>query len=207
MSRFEIQIDVDESNFSSQASGWIDNTLRPALAEAVNSVADLARVKLTQDIDRCFDRPTPFTERAIGVLLANTSKAGDPEALVTVMPMQARYMALEIAGGERLAGDYATTGRGPITPGKGAQVDAFGNLPQGYVAAEVMDGAKWMTFNPSKGPVLAIHQGGRLQVIAVINADEHYDARFDFFGIVAEVAAASLPVAVADAISKRHASE
>jgi hypothetical protein len=90
-----------------------------------------------------FDQPTRFTLDAFGILPADATGVRDPSAIVILKPIQAEYLGLEIDGGIRRAGDYATTKTGSLVLGPDAPVDAYGNLPRddvGRVLAEPSSG-------------------------------------------------------------------
>lgn len=118
--------------------------VRAALVESVNSIAEAAQLHVTEALPVHLDRPTPFTRKAIGVKQARPG-ARDVLAEVDVLSLQARYLALEIFGGVRKAGDYATTKLGPLIPGKDAPRNAYGNLPRGYVQRVMQQpGVRWV---------------------------------------------------------------
>jgi len=82
--------------------------LQAAFVDAINDMAERARLEVLEAMPAYLDKPTPYTLRGIGVRKAK-SGAQRPEAEVDVLPQQARYLQYQILGGVRTAGDYATT--------------------------------------------------------------------------------------------------
>lgn len=107
----------------------IDRDLRSQLpfatAKALTDTAKDVQRELTAEIDRVFDRPTPFTKRAIGVV---TAKKATLTARIFVKDIQAQYLGLEIEGGTR-----RPKGRALVMPGKQIPLNQYGNLPRNKV--------------------------------------------------------------------------
>lgn len=101
--------------------------MRAALDDAVRYFAASARKRLSELTARHFDRPTPFTAAAFRYRLL---RGEAPAALVYVLPLQARYLGLQVFGGDRVTGDYGTVSRGVLLPGRDAVLDAYGSLPR-----------------------------------------------------------------------------
>lgn len=82
--------------------------IREAFGDAIDDLAERARLHVVEAMPAFLDRPTPFTLRGIGTV---KSKPGSPEpyAEIDVLPQQARYLRYQILGGTRVAGDYGTT--------------------------------------------------------------------------------------------------
>src|SRR5690348_15010580 len=68
-----------------------------ATAKALTETARLAQVAVTRSLPSTFDRPNPFTMRAIGIRAA---RKGDLSAAVFVKDKQAEYLAIQETGGE-----------------------------------------------------------------------------------------------------------
>jgi hypothetical protein len=104
-----------------------------AAARALNDCARAARDGINSRMGETFDRPTPFTTRAVVApreLAAETSRL---EATVTVRPVQQKYLLHEEIGGTR---DPAENTRRPgataiVLPGRGLLLNQFGNIPAG----------------------------------------------------------------------------
>ena len=91
-----------------------------AAARALTATAQAAQVDTTRGMASAFDRPTPFTERAIAVLPATKTTL---TAEVFVRPVQARYLGLQEQGGTR-----QPKRRALVTPA-GIRLNKFGNIP------------------------------------------------------------------------------
>ena len=106
--------------------------LREAFGDAIDDLAQRARLHVIEAMPAHLDRPTPYTLRGIGVLKSKPG-AAEPYAEVDVLPQQARYLRYQILGGTRVAGGYGTTRNGVLIPGSDAPRNAYGNLPRNYV--------------------------------------------------------------------------
>ena len=100
-------VDFDGAAFTRQAKAYIQKTVRPGLAEAVLYIAASARKSLSEATEVFFDRPIDWTVEGFAYKRLEGTTAA--EALVYVLPGQARYLGLEVYGGVRVAGDFATT--------------------------------------------------------------------------------------------------
>lgn len=97
-----------------------------ATALALTATARHAQAALTAQLPSIFDRPTPFTVRAIA---STPATKANQTATVFVRPIQAAYLALEETGGFRTS----ATGKSlpePITIG----VNQYGNIPRNKIA-------------------------------------------------------------------------
>lgn len=167
-----------------------------ALADSLNGVAFDSQRALQALTLKEFDRPIPFTQRAFGVEKA-TNKTKDIVARVFVRDIQAKYLGIQIKGGIRKKGDYATTAGGPLTPGGSIQLTESGNFPQGpkrYLAKKLAGGAK-----DKRGFIRSMDNGfgfvfGRIEgeqrtieLLAVIKPNVRYKARFHFVETIDKV--------------------
>lgn len=154
--------------------------MRAALDDAVLYLAASARKRLVEAASSVFDRPTAFTLAAFGYRLL---KRDAPTALVYVLPLQARYLGLQVYGGEREPGDYATTSRGIIVPGRDAVLDAYGNLPRTQVADALRNGGRWVpTANGAE--VLLLPGRDRPRIVAAAEDVAAFKPRLPFYDIV-----------------------
>ncbi|KQP91665.1 hypothetical protein [Methylobacterium sp. Leaf117] len=188
-------IDFDSAAFTRQAKAYVQKTVTPALGEAVLYMAASARKQLSEATEVYFDRPIDWTVDAFAFERVEGSKAA--EALVYVLPGRAEYLGLEVSGGQRVAGDFATTDQGPLVPGRDAVLDEHGNLPNGYVSDAISRGVKWIESKPGRPPILVLPGRDRLQVLAVITEKTTYKARFPFIAIVEKAVMEKAPAAVA----------
>lgn len=188
-------IDFDSAEFTRQAKAYVQKTVKPALDEAVLYIAASARKRLSEATPIYFDRPIEWTVEAFAYKRLEGATAA--EALVYVLPGRARYLGLEVFGGERVAGDFATTDQGLLVPGRDAVLDEHGNLPRGYISDAVSRGAKWIEAKPGRPPILVPPGRDRVEVLAVITEKTIYKARFPFYDIVERVVGEKAAAAVA----------
>ena len=200
-----IELTVDTSAFEAQARDHVDGEVLPRLVDAVNEVAEAARLDLVDAMVGAFDRPTPFTIAGAAVLPARISTTRDPAALVFIQDRQAAFLDLQIYGGVRRAGAYATTRLGPLVPGKDGPKDAYGNLPRNFVQRTLRDAAvAWVTLKPGEPPALVWRTKAGLEILALIVREAHYDKpRLPFYDLVERAVAREWPKAAARALTRR----
>ncbi len=155
--------------------------LRSALDAAVLYLAASARKRLREVAGEVFDRPTPFTLNAFRY---RKLQCEAPAALVYVLPTAARYLALEVFGGERKPGDPGTVPRGILVPGRDAVLDRFGNLPRLQISEA--EGARWVRTQGS-AEVLILPGRDRPRIIAAAEDVAVYEPRLPFYDIIEEV--------------------
>jgi hypothetical protein len=116
-----------------------------AASRALNDVAAAAKRQVTDDLPRIFDRPTPFTQNALGTSSATKSNL---QSAVFVKRIQGQYLLPEEIGGERLPSmNTRKPGVALVIPSK-IERDSYGNIPDGAVRAlrqAVQDEAKGVT--------------------------------------------------------------
>lgn len=95
-----------------------------ATAVALTATAKAAQAKVTEELPRRFDRPNPFTMRAIGITPA---KRDALVATVFVKPDQAKYLGIQEKGGTR----KPEPGR-PINLPVKLRTDSYGNIPRRF---------------------------------------------------------------------------
>src|SRR5579864_8102126 len=93
-----------------------------ATAKTLTQTAKLVQTSITAELPSIFDRPTPFTQRALAIKPARKT---DLTAEVNLRPIQAAYLALEETGGERLPKKTAL-----VLP-TDIQLNPYGNIPRG----------------------------------------------------------------------------
>ena len=183
-----IEFTLDEAHYESGVDRTMRDGVRPGLVDAVNAVADLVRRRLERAVVEIFADPVAYTRHAFGTFRANPGDE-DPAASVFVYPQQARYLALEVFGGDRQAGDYGTVPGGVLIPGQDAPLDGHGNLPRD----------SWIRLGPDMNEVLVQHDtGGRIEILAEVVPETHYQALFDFFGIAGAEVLDTMPAAIAE---------
>lgn len=201
-----------------------------AMVDAINHTAFAARKVLQAEMTEVFDRPTPWTLKSLQVKKA---KVGSGKAIEDAAIYVSDYAAskdvapeawlkAEVYGGgrrtKRLEERLRYYGLLPpghmVMPGKGARLDAYGNLSKGHMeqllsglgAAEMVAG---LTANASqakrslvKGHAkaffvirrgktaigIAERRGKRMEVVLVFIRRADYTRRFRFHEIVEKIA-------------------
>lgn len=119
-----IKIDSNLPQIERMFSGMVKQ-VRFAAAVALTKTAQDVRGEVPAALERALDNPTDFTKRGTYLIAARRDKL---EATVGFKDRQARYMALQIAGGVRKPGPGGIKLPGEI------QLNAFGNIPRGLIA-------------------------------------------------------------------------
>jgi hypothetical protein len=99
---------------------------RFAAAVALTRTGQDLQKAIPAELKRTLDNPTDFTTRNSTYLLR--ASKDNLQAIVGFKDRQARYLALQIAGGTRRAG------KGGIKLPGNIQLNAFGNIPRGTIA-------------------------------------------------------------------------
>jgi hypothetical protein len=99
-----------------------------AIARALTDAAQEARDRINAEMPKVFDRPVPFTQRAVGIRPATKNHL---TASVFVYDKQSGYLLLEETGGIRTPGMAGRPGRAIAIAAKGQRRDRFGGLPAG----------------------------------------------------------------------------
>ena len=107
--------------------------IRFATVLAVNDLAKRVQDAETAALPRVLDRPTPFTMRAFGTKGATKQTM---QAEVFAKQTQAKYLAPSEFGGQQVLGN-ARRIRTPVD----AKLNAYGNLPKGFIARKIAGGA------------------------------------------------------------------
>lgn len=103
----------------------VDRNLKFGIARGLTQVAKFASEKMTQQLPEIFDRPTPFTQRAMGFAPASRTKM---EARVFVRDVQAQYLAKQETGGTRVPKPGS-----PINVPVGININRYGNIARGGI--------------------------------------------------------------------------
>jgi len=143
-----------------------------ATAKALTATAQDLQVALNAKVETVFDRPTPFTKKAIGITIANKSSL---TARVFVKDIQAQYLGLQIEGGTR-----TPKGRALVVPA-GLRLNQYGNIPRGKLKALL---ARADVFSGRVGGVAGIWQRTRKGPVKLLIAYEptaKYRRRLPFY--------------------------
>jgi len=198
-----------------------------ALALALNKMAEDAIKPLQSEVASVFDRPTPFTLNAFRIDYAKPSAL---EAAVAVkdeksgsssgQAPEAWFQPQVYGGGRALKASEKWLRRAGIlpanmyvAPGKGARLDAYGNMSRGHIQ-QVLSGLKAFDLSGSdhnatdsarsvaKGHAraffvvrkgkraigIAERRGKSMQMVLVFVREPNYSPRFDFHKVVRQVA-------------------
>ncbi len=172
-----------------------------ATALALTETARDIETNVNKRIGRAFDRPTPFTKRAVYVQRATKAQL---VATMGIKDKQAEYLGIQETGGERLPERRAL-----VLPSQ-ARVNQYGNIPRKAVARAL---SRPDTFSGKVGGVAGVWQrtkAGRkgkrsAKRLYAYEAKARYQPRFGFLDTAAKTAEARFPTqfwrALARAIS------
>ena len=162
-----------------------------ATAKALTQTAKAVQTKLTAEIERAFDRPTPFTKKAIGIKAARKDTL---TAEVFVRDIQAKYLKLQIEGGTR-----RPIKRALLLPANVA-LNQYGNMPRNLVKR--LRGRKDVFSATINGtPGLWQRVGRSVRLLVGYEPQAQYQRRFDFYGIGQREAERRLPANFARALA------
>jgi len=167
-----------------------------ATALALSKTAAQAQRDVTAELPRIFDRPNPFTQRAIGYQRASKANL---TAMVFVRPKQAEYLRRQITGGTRLP-----RGRGLALPAD-VPLDQFGNVRRAWLR-QVRN--RRDVFSGTVGGVAGLWQrtgkgGARgLKLLLAYEAKAEYSPRFDFASLVKQSVQRHLQRNVREAVAQ-----
>lgn len=121
-----ISLAADIGAFAKGLDDWARRQLPFATAQALTATARKA-VPAEQAMMRAtLDRPEAFTQRGVAVIPA---RKDNPVAWVYIKPVQARYLAPSIRGGEQVL----TSGQAILDP-VDVKLDPYGNIPRRLLA-------------------------------------------------------------------------
>jgi len=175
---------------------WIDGLDRTArqmtkaTSDALTATARDVSDALAAESKSVFDRPTKFTERGFGY---TRSTRETQEATVFAKRIQSQYLIKQVTGGERRAGDYATSQRaGVVLPGPAGRTTGAGGVPRGSVRRLAERKDHWI--GEYKG-ILGLWKRTKtkLRLVNAFKKSVTYEKRFDFFGVFERTAKRQLP--------------
>jgi hypothetical protein len=120
----DISVRTNVANIRSELAAFASQ-LPFVVATALTATAKKVQVAQTSNLSRVFDRPTPFTQKAVGVKAA---KKNDLRAQVFVKDIAAAYLAPYEFGGV-----HKVNGRAVFVP-KAVTLNQYGNLPRSMIA-------------------------------------------------------------------------
>lgn len=126
---FTISIKHEFDRFAATVDRLHREQLPFATAQALTDTARAAQRQVTEALPAIFDRPTPFTMRALTIIPARKERQF---AVVMVRDVQAKYLLPEEIGGERTpAMATRRPGRALVEPGPTLPRDIYGGIPVG----------------------------------------------------------------------------
>ncbi len=121
-----ISVKADIKKLTAQLDGLARKQIPFATAQAINGIAKRAAEAEAKAMTEQLDRPTPFTQRGIGIIRA---RKGMPYAVLFIKDIQARYLKPEIMGGPQVLGKGGSA-KAILQPIAQA-VNQYGNIPKG----------------------------------------------------------------------------
>lgn len=164
-----------------------------AAATALTETARVAAGAVTRQLPSIFDKPTPFTMRAIAV---EPARKGKLEARVFVRDRQAEYLMVQETGGTK-----APKNKAFVLP-RAIRTNQYGNLPKNAVAQAR---ARKGVFSGAVEGVAGLYQkvkGAAPKLLALYVHKATYKPRFGFQARVQKVASATLAVAFRQSLAK-----
>lgn len=125
MLTFTVKTNVDQ--VMRGLEGKLRQQIPFATAKALTQTAKDVQRAETTEIGKVFDRPTPFTRSAVGIVPANKQTLS---ARVFLKDIQAAYLQLQVTGGPRFPKRRAL-----VLPGSGLRLNQYGNIPRNKLKA------------------------------------------------------------------------
>jgi hypothetical protein len=166
-----------------------------ATALALNDAAQDVRVASEAEVERAFDRPTPFTKRGLFVRRASKSRL---TARVAFKDIQSKYLGLQVSGGTR-----RPSGRALLLPGA-VRLNQYGNIAKGAVARIASKSGVFVAGRGKPGTSHlrpGIYQRGKVRrgkvagpkLLVSFKDTARYDARLRFHPVALAEARAKFP--------------
>tara|TARA_R110002020_G_scaffold474099_2_gene704512 strand:- start:14545 stop:15165 length:621 start_codon:yes stop_codon:yes gene_type:complete len=150
----DLDFSVDFKQLERALSDVMQRQLPFAMMLALNDTAADVKDAEERDLEKTFDRPTPFTKRGVYVKRASKSTL---TATVGMKPVQAQYLKLHASGGIRLPKRRA------LVIGAGLRRNKYGNLPKGAMKRAEAKGDTFVAGKRGGGSQLApgLYQRGK----------------------------------------------
>ncbi|MBY0237879.1 MAG: hypothetical protein K2X55_01045 [Burkholderiaceae bacterium] len=195
-----VQIQLIGLNDTSRRLGDFGQRQLPfAVAKAMTATVKQAQAAETAHINTAFNRPTPFTQKAIGISVATRTNLA---ASVFVRNAQAKYLAVQAVGGQRelktFEQRFAEQGRAQVAlPGRGIALNQYGNITRAKIKRIAGDlnssgGAKRFFAGKPKGTTLPsgvyarTNDNRHITPLLVFATDATYQKRFQFSELAQE---------------------
>ncbi len=184
-----------------------------AAAAALNDAARAAAAQINADMPSIFTKATPFTRNAVVAPRSLAANKRRLAAVVTVRPIQGKYLLHEEIGGTRLpAGNTRRPdAKALVLPAPALPLNAYRNIPAGKLARLRQQAAKkggprtrGVIFLPSTAVANKAHIGGyfqrngaQLQRLTGFKPSTQYHPKFGYTGRVVRVARATFAASLA----------
>lgn len=144
-----------------------------ATAKALTDTARDVQRAIVDQLPTVFDRPTPFTQRGVGIIYATKSTL---TSRVFLRDIQREYLRIQVTGGTRSPKKVAL-----VVP-SGIDLNAYGNIPRNRIKALL---ARKDVFSGKVRGVGGIWQrtNGRLRLLVAYEPKATYERRFPFGAI------------------------
>jgi hypothetical protein len=186
MSAAWVSLKSEWKAFGEQLDDLSREQLPYATARALTETARAVQRTITAELPSIFDRPTPFTMRALAIKPARKS---DLTAEVFVKDIQAAYLKLEETGGTR------TPKRTALVLPADIRLNQYGNIPRAALQRLKGRGKAAVFVGTVKG-VGGFWQRGplhSLRLLAAFKPAAQYKPRFHYRDRVAAAARAAFP--------------
>lgn len=190
-----------QGDFGKGLAASLQKQVRFATMKAINATAVAVAKAEGDEVQKVFDKPTPFIRKGFGIEYARRDNL---TAIVFIRPKQAEILRPHIEGGkrgqkkfeQRLAGEAKASGF--WVPGQGIKLNSYGNLTLAQLKAisdglrktgkyvEVFAGQPRNLPNAPFGIWGRLKRGkekGKLKPLLIRIAQPGYRKRFDFFGV------------------------
>jgi hypothetical protein len=153
-----------------------------ATARALTATAKDVQRALTEAIPQVFDRPTPFTQRAIGMTWATKNTL---RSKVFIKDVQAGYLRLQVSGGTEFPKKRAL-----VVPA-GVALNAYGNMTRNKLRS-LLNRKDVFSGRVRGVPGIWQRVGGRVKLLIAYEPQARYQARFSFLAIAKRTVARTL---------------
>ena len=200
----DISVRIDINKALRKLKDFPEKQLPFAIASALTTTAQQTSNLLTNKLPEFFDRPTPYTMRAIGIERATKANL---QARVFVKRDQLKYLIYGIEGGTRTPRNKAL-----VIPIE-VKLNQYGNVARGKIAAllkqknvfsGVVNGVAGIWQRQGLGNDSRGNKRGRLILLAAYEPKASYRKRYPFYQLGGETAQAAFPqnfrIALANAL-------
>lgn len=173
MLQFDVKSNIDQ--VARQLDSRFSRQVPFATARALTATAKEVQRAITDELPRIFDRPTPFTQRGIGMTMATKASL---TSRVFIKDIQREYLQLQVRGGVRTPKKRAL-----VLPAE-VGLNAYGNIPRSRLKTLL---ARKDVFSGRVRGVAGIWQrtGSGLKLLVAYEPKATYEARFPF-GLIAQ---------------------